>query len=828
MPALSIPKILPRIQDADLEFKKYLNLLTALRERRRNEEHVRARPFEVTIDPTTTCQLACPYCEVGNGTMQRAASVLKEETHLRMIEELGDELFVIWYFSTGEPLLNKNLDRIVRATRDKEIFSTISTNLSLPLTDDRIDAILECGLSCISVSLDGASADTYVQYRRKGKFDLVVDNLRRLVRRKQALGLTFPLIEWRFLVFAHNHHELSLARAMARDWEVDLIEFFPGYAPPEPEVGEVGLMPPGTSLEPAHDGPAWRAAQGRHETTLARVLADAPYTETGQPIESLMGEKCDWLYFGSMLFPNASISPCCVSNNEPDDFGRLDDQHDFAANWNNTPFRDARASFREDGRGRGADLVCQRCPSRPSQDHQFITSLRGILRNAPDWALRVLTSAPEEFFHPIDFALMPDELGALREGRVQIGEAFPDIATRIDARDSTPDLQWIARALRPDALEAARLQNTATPTRRFGRPRWLGGRDPEPPSSLLASVPPAARNTLEEYVWRVNPMPPESTDPLLLHLGCGDNPLPGFVNIDFLPETPEVLAWDLLQSWPEPLAQAVQHGFSEDVLEHFFYDEQVYLLAQMNVALDPAGVFRVLMPSLESLVSLRQGYDPTGDYLSTHFGVQTGGDALNLGMRFGGHRWLHDDASLGHLASNCGFAATRTPCAESKVPALGGINLRDETNSLSFAQDLEKVSSVERMILQPDAIDGARSSGDLFPGQPLYEASAANVRVHYPLPAAVDPASIVVLAARSANLSQHREHNFARVLLDSDEGLAIPIDGSMRSSRHSFFLGGDAIRTRPASQPVRRISLQPGQHAGDVFSAGPLELFVRG
>jgi len=687
VPALSIPKILPRIRSEELEFRKYLNLLQVLRERRRNAERMSGRPFEITIDPTTTCQLACPYCEVGNGTMQRAPSVLKEEVHLRMIEELGDELFVVWYFSTGEPLLNKKLDRIVRATRDKEIFSTISTNLSLPLSDSRIDELLQCGLGCISVALDGASAGSYVQYRRKGDFDLVVENLRRLVERKSALGLEYPLIEWRFLVFRHNAHEVAAARKLAREWGVDLIEFFPGSAPADPAEGQVAAMPAGFSLDPAHEGPAWRAAQGGDDARLGRLLRDEPYLEGGAAPASLCGQKCDWLYFGSMLFPNGSVSPCCASNNEPDDFGHLGDGLDFSANWNNEKFRDARASFRPDGRGRGQELVCRRCPSLPSQDHQFVTTLRGVLRNAPDWALKALVRDPDSFFHPVDAALMPAELAALRDGRVQVPDAFPEVAARIALRGRDADLEWIASAVAtPSVPQPPEVETRVGPrlaSRVLGRARALGKRvlKRSPGSeTLLSRTPPELRAGLEASVWRTNPMVEWRGERLLLQLGCGDNPLPGFANVDFLPESRDVTEWDLLQAWPEALSGQVDHAFSEDVLEHFFLDEQTYLLAQLNLALKPEGVFRVLMPSAALLVGLREGFDPDADFLAQNFGVRTGADALNLGMRFGGHRWLHDEESLAHLACQCGFEPATTSCAESKVPALLRMVLRSNSH----------------------------------------------------------------------------------------------------------------------------------------------------
>ena len=282
MAANSLAYILPRIEEEDLEFSKYLNFLLALMERRRRSEIVNARPFEVTIDPSTVCQLSCPHCEVGNQTIRRGRSLLRPEVHDRMLGALGPEVFLAWYFSTGEPLLNKKLPQIVSQTRGKGIFPILSTNLSLALSDHQIDELLRCGFGIICVSLDGASPETYRRYRVGGDFSLVVENMRRLVTRRRQLGLEYPLIEWRFLVFRHNQHEIGEARRLASEYGVDLLEFFPGYAPPSAAADEVQVAVD-ADLSPSVCGPAIDAARKRRDTTLHRLLRAGPSASSQCP-----------------------------------------------------------------------------------------------------------------------------------------------------------------------------------------------------------------------------------------------------------------------------------------------------------------------------------------------------------------------------------------------------------------------------------------------------------------------------------------------------------------------------------------------------------------
>ncbi len=201
---------------------------------------------------------------------------------------------------------------------------------------------------------------------------------------------------------------------------------------------------------------------------------------------------------------------------------------------------------------------------------------------------------------------------------------------------------------------------------------------------------------------------PAASGPLWLHLGCGERVFDGFVNLDFIPHDERVTAWNLLDLWPEGLTGTVEGLFCEDVLEHFFLGEQVYILCNVNRALKTGAVARTLMPSLARLVDLRADYRPgPEELLHTAFGVDTGGDALNIGMRFSGHRWLHDAQSLGRLAELCGFDVVSTTCATSTVARFNGLNLRDENNSLSFANDLRKVRTVSRTLLAPQPVNGA-------------------------------------------------------------------------------------------------------------------------
>ncbi|MBW1780214.1 MAG: radical SAM protein [Deltaproteobacteria bacterium] len=407
----ALPYILPTIRDENLRFFKYMNFIAALRDRKRLAATVRACPIDATIDLFTACQLKCPYCAVGNQTIRRKVSHMKEDLFMWIANEILDATFITWFFSAGEPLLNKDVADLIGKVKEKEVFSVISTNLSLTLSDEKIDDLLSCGLGMISVSLDGASPETYVKYRRGGQFDLVLRNLRRLIQRKQQLGMTTPFIEWRYLLFEHNQHELHLAMQMAEDVQVDLFEVFPGYAPREPQGSDVrrATIP----LPKAVRGPAYDKGRLRTQTTLQNHLygrkeAVSPWNVSGSP-------TCDWLYYGTMIYPDGAMAPCCVATDEADDFTHISHHGSFCDAWNASVFTRTRKGMRDN---LPTDTVCDHCLLPANKQYQFVQKVKGILRDAPDWALKILASKPDMFFLPEDYELMPLETGAITSGEL--------------------------------------------------------------------------------------------------------------------------------------------------------------------------------------------------------------------------------------------------------------------------------------------------------------------------------------------------------------------------------------------------------------------------
>ena len=401
--------ILPEISDERLQVLKYVNFLAALRSRVKKSKVCYHLPIELTVDFTTTCQLHCPYCSVGNGTIHRTSSHISIPLYSSLMNDVGDALFFVWNFSAGEPLLHKQCADLIKIGTRHEVFSIISSNLSMNLSTDTIDDILQSGLRMLSVSMDGINEASYSKYRRGGDFNLVLDNLAAITKRKRKLGLVYPIVEWRYLIFEHNQADVESAKQMAVDIGVDLLEFHKGYAPADSNDPENVRPMTQPMPSPCVLGPALEWGKLRTTPSLrAHISERKAILDTASPD----GNLCDWMYYSGMVYPDGAVGPCCVATDKEDDFADLKTDA-FSRLWNNNAYQRARQHCVD---GTHSGTVCDRCPAPFARRYQFRNRLRAILMNAPDWVLYILHASPQDFFLPDDNRYMPVEIDAITEG----------------------------------------------------------------------------------------------------------------------------------------------------------------------------------------------------------------------------------------------------------------------------------------------------------------------------------------------------------------------------------------------------------------------------
>ena len=331
----------------------------------------------------------------------------------------------------------------------------------------------------------------------------------------------------------------------------------------------------------------------------------------------------------------------------------------------------------------------------------------------------------------------------------------------------------------------------------------------------------------EENTWNYTDI---NCNKIRLHIGCGEKIIESFVNIDFIPSLPQVLKWNLLNMWPIYLNNKVEMAFSEDVFEHFFLNEQLYILCSMNLVLKENGVFRLLMPDLDKLVNYSLNFfskDMDDSFLKS-MGVRTGADALNFGMRFSGHRWLHNEESLYLLSKACGFNRVVTECSKSTIQEMDNLNIRDESNSLSFANDLVKEKCINKWTVHPTCVVNSTLIEQVSADCYLYKSDNNDPQVEYNLPNELNAEKIILMNFRGTNLSEFNEHSYAKVYLKLDESKAIYFDSSLRSSYSCNLLSSTQINSKlNQGENIKMLRFDPAEKSNEYFTVGPLEIFFK-
>ncbi len=189
--------------------------------------NVPALPSRLYIECTAACNISCfqACCAPETGiTRTRQAGMLDWDVFTRVVDEAGPSLVRIDFFNYGEAFLHKRAVEMCEYIKAKfpHIYLYTSTN-GLALTEEKARRLVHSGIDEVTFSIDGASQETFVRYRQRGKFDLAIATLRAMAEEKSKSGRDVPHLNWRYILFKWNDHDEEMARArqLASDIGVD-------------------------------------------------------------------------------------------------------------------------------------------------------------------------------------------------------------------------------------------------------------------------------------------------------------------------------------------------------------------------------------------------------------------------------------------------------------------------------------------------------------------------------------------------------------------------------------------------------------------------------
>ncbi len=188
-------------------------------------------PTRLYIECTAACNISCTEacCAPETGiTRTRNAGMLDFDLFRNVVDEAGPGLVRIDFFNYGEAFLHKRAIEMCEYIKGRfpHIYLYTSTN-GLMFTEESARRLVHSGIDEVTFSIDGASQETYVQYRQRGKFDLAIRNLRIMAEEKRKSRRDVPHLNWRYILFKWNDsdEEMNRARQLAADIGVDRLSW---------------------------------------------------------------------------------------------------------------------------------------------------------------------------------------------------------------------------------------------------------------------------------------------------------------------------------------------------------------------------------------------------------------------------------------------------------------------------------------------------------------------------------------------------------------------------------------------------------------------------
>lgn len=289
------------------------------------------KPYALSIEPTTACNLSCPECPSGLKQFTRPTGKLDLDFHRDILKNVGSQVFYINYYFQGEPFLHPDFLALIHEAKKHKIYTATSTNAHF-IDQKKANEIVKSGLDRLIISIDGLTQATYENYRINGKLEKVIEATKLLVASKQRLRSKTPHLIFQFLAVKQNEHEIPAVFKLANELKIEEVRI---------KTAQLYDYKNGHSLMPESE-----------EYSRYKRKSDGTYT-----LKYETGNHCWRMWSSSVLTWDGKVVPCCFDKDAQHVLGSVSEM-DFKSIWKSKQYQSFRKAVLTN---RNKIEICQNC-----------------------------------------------------------------------------------------------------------------------------------------------------------------------------------------------------------------------------------------------------------------------------------------------------------------------------------------------------------------------------------------------------------------------------------------------------------------------------------
>ena len=290
---------------------------TTLKDPRRYFEAIAADRNDIAASPpvclylevTNRCNLLCETCPRTFEELEPPAD-MSWDLFTKIVDQVPNVARVVLH-GVGEPMLVRNLPKMIRYLKDRGTYVLFNTNGTL-LNPKKFQEIIDTGLDELRVSFDAASPETYELVRGADGFGRIVQNLRDFDDVKRGVRAPGPKVSLWITGMKSNVRELPALVELAH--EIGVGEVYLQRL----VYSERGLAAEAEALygraEP-EDLDAIQAAQSLADRLGVTLRGSGEASSTGllPAPEAVTYRDCRRPWSLMYVTANGNVLPCCIA-----------------------------------------------------------------------------------------------------------------------------------------------------------------------------------------------------------------------------------------------------------------------------------------------------------------------------------------------------------------------------------------------------------------------------------------------------------------------------------------------------------------------------------